>query len=87
MARRIRPAWRAVVVVTTLALAGLALTVPAAADVTCTGTIGAQTIDDNLRVPDGASCTLCQTNDPARVATLGGTAAVCDEVLEPAAGA
>lgn len=39
-------------------LLSLAWAPPASADVSCTGNIGAQTVDDNLRVPDGASCTL-----------------------------
>jgi hypothetical protein len=43
------------------ALAGLALAAPAAAEeTTCRGTIGAATVD-NLRVPQGATCTLNRT--------------------------
>jgi hypothetical protein len=49
---------RPVTLVALLALMAFGLAAPAAADVTCTGTIGAQTVDDNLIVPDGASCTL-----------------------------
>ena len=47
--------------VTVLALLTVGLSVPAAADVACTGSIGAQTIDDNLAVPDGSVCTLVGT--------------------------
>lgn len=41
-----------------LGLMAFGLAAPAVADVTCTGTIGAQTIGDNVIVPDGAQCTL-----------------------------
>ncbi len=41
-----------------LALIAVGLASPAGADVTCTGTIGATTIDDNVVVPTGGSCTL-----------------------------
>lgn len=42
-----------------LALTGMAVTAPtAAADVNCTGSIGAQSFDDTLYVPRNATCTL-----------------------------
>lgn len=42
-----------------IALVATAMTaLPAAADTTCTGTIGATTIDDNVIVPADATCTL-----------------------------
>ncbi|QBI18678.1 hypothetical protein ER308_03290 [Egibacter rhizosphaerae] len=41
-----------------IVLVSWAATDPAAADESCTGTIGATTIDDNVVVPDGATCTL-----------------------------
>lgn len=42
-----------------VAVAALVLPAPAAADdETCTGTIGAQTVDGNVIVPDGESCAL-----------------------------
>lgn len=40
------------------ALMTFSLAMPAAAEVSCTGTIGAETIDGTVVVPDGASCTL-----------------------------
>lgn len=52
---------RPTALVAILAAAVLGLAAPAAADVNCTGSIGAVTIDDTLRVPDGASCTLSGT--------------------------
>lgn len=55
MARRIALPTTLVALLTLMAFGFAA---PASADVTCTGTIGAQTIDDNVVVPSGASCTL-----------------------------
>jgi hypothetical protein len=52
------PARRLALALLVLALAAFGMTGTAAADVSCTGSIGNQQIDDNLRVPDGASCTL-----------------------------
>jgi hypothetical protein len=68
MARRAHspfPRRFAAVLLATMLLAPAALVLgmapPAAADVSCTGTIGAQFIGDNIRVPSGASCTLSGT--------------------------
>jgi hypothetical protein len=58
MARRVPRAERIGLVAVLVALLSLTIPWPAAADVTCTGTLGTQTVDDNVRVPDGASCTL-----------------------------
>lgn len=56
---RLLPA-RGVILAVLLAMAvfGLSAPSPAAADASCRSSIGATTIDDNLRVPDNATCTL-----------------------------
>lgn len=41
-----------------LALVAVGLAAPAGAETTCTGTMGATTIDDDVVVPTGASCSL-----------------------------
>lgn len=50
------------VVLVAMAVVAFGLAAPAAAEVTCTGTIGAQAIDDDVVVPDGANCTLDGTS-------------------------
>jgi hypothetical protein len=58
MRRVLKPA----VALIAAALVAFGLAAPAAADVICTGTIGAEDIDDSVVVPDGASCTLDGTS-------------------------
>lgn len=58
-----RPRTRTLAALTALAAGALGLALvgtaqPAAAEQLCTGTIGAQTIGDDVRVPAGAACTL-----------------------------
>ena len=49
---------RPAALVAVLMTAAFGLAAPAAADTDCTGSLGAVTIDDTLRVPDGATCSL-----------------------------
>lgn len=49
---------RSAIIATLASVATIAVATPASADVTCTGTLGATTIRDDLDVPRGATCIL-----------------------------